>query len=104
MGTFHCVVDLQAASHRYIAEHNDDPKPFTWAETPEQIFANVLCLTCPISSPSDTIRRSSRHLPVRFDVISMRPNAVYRHLAGALLTGASRMAGVDLHRLWLTIY
>ena len=29
-GSFHSIVDLQAAIHRYIAEHNDDPVPFTW--------------------------------------------------------------------------
>ena len=33
-GTFHSIVDLQAAINRYIAEHNDDPKPFTWTNTP----------------------------------------------------------------------
>ena len=25
-GSFHSIVDLQAAIHRYIAEHNDDPQ------------------------------------------------------------------------------
>jgi len=29
-GDFRSVVDLQAAVHRYIAEHNDDPRPFAW--------------------------------------------------------------------------
>jgi transposase len=28
-GSFHSIVDLQAAIHRYIAEHSLDPKPFT---------------------------------------------------------------------------
>ena len=37
-GSFHSVVDLQAAIHRYIAEHNADPKPFTWTKTPGQIL------------------------------------------------------------------
>ena len=32
-GSFHSIVDLQAAIHRYIAEHNADPKPFTWTKT-----------------------------------------------------------------------
>ncbi|MGH7186213.1 MAG: IS630 family transposase, partial [Pseudomonadota bacterium] len=27
-GAFHSLVDLQAAIHRYLAEHNADPKPF----------------------------------------------------------------------------
>jgi hypothetical protein len=29
---------LQAAIHRYIAEHNDDPAPFTWTKGSDQIF------------------------------------------------------------------
>ena len=33
-GAFHSLVDLEAAIHRYIAEHNADPKPFTWTKTP----------------------------------------------------------------------
>ena len=32
-GVFRSVVDLQAAINRYIAEHNDDPKPFVWTKT-----------------------------------------------------------------------
>ena len=32
-GSFHSIVDLQAAINRYIAEHNDDPKPFIWTKT-----------------------------------------------------------------------
>jgi hypothetical protein len=26
---------------RYIAEHNTDPKPFTWTKTPAQILAKL---------------------------------------------------------------
>ena len=33
-GSFRSIVDLQAAINRYIAEHNHDPKPFTWTTTP----------------------------------------------------------------------
>jgi transposase len=32
-GVFHSLVDLQAAINRYLAEHNADPKPFTWTAT-----------------------------------------------------------------------
>jgi hypothetical protein len=35
------VVELQAATHRYIAEHNDDPEPFTWTKTAAQILAKL---------------------------------------------------------------
>jgi transposase len=40
-GSFHSIVDLQAAIHRYIAEHNDDPRPFSWTKTPQQILAKL---------------------------------------------------------------
>jgi transposase len=36
-GVFRSIVALQAAINRYIAEHNDDPKPFTWTKTADQI-------------------------------------------------------------------
>jgi transposase len=37
-GSFHSIVDLQAAINRYIAEHNADPEPFTWTKTATQII------------------------------------------------------------------
>jgi hypothetical protein len=40
-GSFHSIVDLQAAINRYIAEHNADPKPFTWTQTPEHILTKL---------------------------------------------------------------
>jgi transposase len=46
-GSFHSVVDLQAAINRYIDEHNDDPKPFTWTKTPVQILAKLNPLNAP---------------------------------------------------------
>jgi len=47
-GSFHSIVDLQAAINRYIDEHNDDPKPFTWAKTPGQILAKLNLLNAPV--------------------------------------------------------
>ena len=38
-GVFRSIVDLQAAIHRYLAEHNADPKPFVWTKRAEQILA-----------------------------------------------------------------
>src|SRR4051812_35790483 len=38
-GVFRPLVDLQAANHRYLAEHNADPTPFLWTATPEKIIA-----------------------------------------------------------------
>jgi transposase len=40
-GSFRSIVDLQAAIHRYVAEHNEDPKPFTWTKPADQILAKV---------------------------------------------------------------
>ena len=40
-GVFRSLVDLQAAIHRYLAEHNADPKPFVWTATPERIIAKL---------------------------------------------------------------
>lgn len=38
-GVFHSVVDLQAAINRFLAEHNQQPKPFTWTADPDKIIA-----------------------------------------------------------------
>jgi transposase len=40
-GTFHSIVDLQAAIHRYLAEHNANPKPFVWTATPASILTKL---------------------------------------------------------------
>jgi hypothetical protein len=38
---FCSLVDLQAAINRFLAETNDDPKPFVWTADPDQIIAAV---------------------------------------------------------------
>jgi hypothetical protein len=40
-GAFKSIVDLQAATNRFLTETNDDPKPFTWTADPDQIIAAV---------------------------------------------------------------
>jgi transposase len=40
-GIFRSVTDLQAAINRFIAAHNQDPKPFVWTKDPDQIIAAV---------------------------------------------------------------
>ena len=47
-GSFHSIVDLQAAIHYYIAQHNDDPKPFTWTTTAAHILAKLNPLNAPM--------------------------------------------------------
>ena len=33
------VVDLQAAINRFVLDHNQQPKPFTWTADPDKIIA-----------------------------------------------------------------
>ncbi|TCN44466.1 hypothetical protein EV644_101398 [Kribbella orskensis] len=40
-GVFHSVPDLIAAIEVYLDAHNNDPKPFVWTATPEDILAKV---------------------------------------------------------------
>jgi transposase len=40
-GTFHSLVDLQAAINRFVAEQNANPKPFIWTADPDRIIAAV---------------------------------------------------------------
>jgi transposase len=35
-GVFHSVVDLQAAINRFLQEHNQQPKPFSWTADPDK--------------------------------------------------------------------
>ena len=47
-GSFHSIVDLQAAIKRYLAEHNASPKPFVWTKSASAILAKLD--RCPVSS------------------------------------------------------
>src|SRR5215831_13759250 len=40
-GVFRSLVDLQAAIKRFLAETNDNPKPFVWTADPDKIIAAV---------------------------------------------------------------
>ncbi len=40
-GVFHSLVDLQAAINRFVAETNENPKPFSWTTDPDNIIAAV---------------------------------------------------------------
>ena len=40
-GSFHSIVDLQAAIKRYLAEHNAEPKPFVWTASAASILAKL---------------------------------------------------------------
>ena len=47
-GSFHSIVDLQAAINRYIAEHNADPTPFSWTKPAGEILAKVNLLNASV--------------------------------------------------------
>ncbi len=38
-GVFKSVVGLQAAINRFVANHNQQPKPFVWTADPDKIIA-----------------------------------------------------------------
>jgi len=40
-GVFHCVPDLIAKIEDYLDAHNDNPRPFVWTATADQILAKV---------------------------------------------------------------
>ena len=40
-GVFHSVPDLIAKIEEYLTAHNDDPKPFVWTATADEILAKV---------------------------------------------------------------
>jgi transposase len=42
-GVFHSVNDLITAIEDYLKVNNDNPKPFAWTATAEQIIAKVAC-------------------------------------------------------------
>jgi hypothetical protein len=40
-GVLRSIVELQAAINRFLAEQNEDPKPFRWTKSPKKIAAAV---------------------------------------------------------------
>jgi transposase len=46
-GSFHSVVDLEAAIKRYLAEHNREPRPFVWRTPAADLFAKIDRLPAP---------------------------------------------------------
>lgn len=40
-GVFHSIIELQAAIKRFLAEANENPRPFVWTKDPEKIIAAV---------------------------------------------------------------
>jgi hypothetical protein len=40
-GVFRSVKELESAIREYISVHNEDPKPFVWTKTADQILASI---------------------------------------------------------------
>jgi transposase len=40
-GVFRSIIDLQAAITRFLAEHNESPKPFVWKADPNRVLAAI---------------------------------------------------------------
>jgi len=40
-GVFRSVKELEAAIREYIDVHNEDPKPFVWTRTADQILDSI---------------------------------------------------------------
>lgn len=40
-GTFRGIVDLQAAIHRFIADHSQTANPFSWTADPDRIVQKI---------------------------------------------------------------
>ena len=78
-GNFGALVDLQAAIHRYIAEHNESTKPFVWTADPTAII--------------DKVRRAK--LKRALATSQYYTGTVDSPLAFAAKLGASRQAGSD---------
>ncbi len=87
-GLFRTVVALQVAINRFVAEANNDPKPFTWTADPNKIIAAVRKEAPSVrfyplasesrravkSTRSATSPRSIRRIPVR----CARPSSSHR--------------------------
>src|SRR5262249_30921564 len=41
-GILRSVKELEAAIREYIVVHNEDPKPFVWTKTPDEIPASIV--------------------------------------------------------------
>src|SRR6266496_1667816 len=57
-GVFKSIVDLQAAINRYVAETNNNPKPFIWTADPDAIIEKIRRGKQALESIHSHVRRS----------------------------------------------
>ena len=107
-GVFRSVTELQAAINRFIAEHNEQPKPFVWRADPNAIIAATLTKGSKRWSQSARISTFPRHpfpmLPPRRWRARSRSGAMRRRaLAGVFATAAQTIIVVtsrsSFHRI-----
>ena len=58
-GAFRSVKELEAAIREYLDVHNEDPKPFVWTRTADQILASIARFAqraCPSQASGLTLR------------------------------------------------
>ena len=86
---FRSIVELQTAINRYIAEHNNHPKPFAWTKTPGQILTqlNPRMRQCTRVGPDDGRSSSSAWAMAqpegpRFELVEARVVAMAPERAG----------------------
>src|SRR5215469_14343979 len=60
-GVFRSVKELEAAIRDYISIHNEDPKPFTWTRTADQILDSIAryAMRAAVTPPSGLISRTT---------------------------------------------
>jgi aspartokinase-like uncharacterized kinase len=58
---FRSVKDLETAIHEYIEIHNEDPAPFVWTKTADQILVSIAHYAqCTLAAhPSQLIARTT---------------------------------------------
>ena len=90
-GVFHALVSLQAAINRYVAQANDNPRPFQWTKDPDKIIAAV--------RPGHQVRTSSvRSAPLGLSsdplrsekALEIQQRRFRRHHVRRVMTGGRR--------------
>ena len=62
-GVFHSVPDLIAKIEEHLAAHDDDPKPFVWTATADDILAKVARGRVALSSGQPTRKHTTSRAP-----------------------------------------
>src|SRR3954462_4508003 len=80
-GVFQSIVDLQAAINRYLAEYNDDPKPFAWTKPADAILTKLNRLPVPSVCVSALAARICSRLSIPW-LHAVRPPWIGEGVAG----------------------